>query len=118
MMNVNLSEYLNSLEGDVLVDNITVLPGLAQERNYTTGRGELERRDFTIVDWGHDGISCVDVYITKDGCIDVYADDEDEIFEAIYNKTHASLRIDIDEIPNSLREAFLATATVRMDYED
>lgn len=116
---LNIEEYFNGLEGDTWIDSITVLPDMAQVRDYTTREQSLVRRDFTVVDWSHDGVSCVDVYITQNGCITIYGEYEDEsdLFLAVYTSTHADLRIEGD-IPQSLSDAFLATATERMDYPE
>jgi hypothetical protein len=121
---VVVNKYFYSLEGDVWVDNITTISGDAQVRDYMNGKGELVRRDYTVVEWSHDGISCIDVYITLDGCIEVYVqdtedeDDEDDVlFMAVYNGAHASIRLDTFDIPEVLRESFISTATQRMDFK-
>jgi hypothetical protein len=117
---IDVAHFLGGLDGDVSVSRVLVIPDDAQVRDYSDGSGQLVRRDYTVVEWGHDGIQCVDVWVTKDGCIEVYAeeDDEDEVFMAVYTSPHASLRLDTLEMPEALREAFIATVTERMDFRD
>lgn len=116
---VNVEQWLYSLEGDVSMDRVYTIEGNAQVRDYSDGSGRLVRRDFTVAIWGHDGIDCIDVWITEDGCVGVYTDvdDEENLFMTMYTNQHATLHID-GEIPEALRESFLATATQRMEWED
>lgn len=115
---LNIEEYFNSLEGDVWVENITTIPNDAQVRDYTKRDQPFVRRDFTVVDWSYDGVSNLHVFITKDGCIDIHGEyDDDTLFMVVITAAHATLAIDGD-IPQSLSDAFLATATERMEYED
>jgi hypothetical protein len=118
---VNIKDWLLHLEGDVMVDEVYEIVDAAQVRDYHGSKpGELVRRDYTVAIWSHDGISCVDVWITKNGCVETYADidNTDDLFMALYTTPHASLRVDTWGIPGALRDAFLANATQRMEWEE
>lgn len=101
---VDMGTYHSELEGDVGVRKVTPTT--------TRAWGEC-----IVVEWGHDGIECIDLYDTTDGHIEVFVSTEhgweeqqDEIFMAVYTSPKMCLRIDGDT-PTELRESFLYTIT-------
>lgn len=97
---VYMREYYGSLDGDVSVSTVTTV--------------NANDREYTVVDWAHDGKCCVDIYKTVNGCIEVYVpidehSDDDSLHMAVYTDTYACLRME-DEIPEGMKEAFIETA--------
>lgn len=90
MVAVNIGEYLKGLEGDVWVNDVTVM--------------HTKEKEYTVVDWGHDGINCYDIWETENGYKDIYHqmgedeyEDHDFLFESVYLGTVASLRLQMTE---------------------